>query len=852
MKTILKVVGALVALLVVGILVLAVSLPPSAFLPPDLPTKGPLELRASSTSGPAAAVDVVYDELGVPHVFGDTEMDLAYGLGFVQARDRLYQIDVLRHAANGRLTELFGEDLLESDKSLRMLTHNIDAQLAAMTPRDTEILERFVQGINDGAAHAGRSMEMFILRTEFKPFKPADVIAIIRLQSWGLAFDLHHELFRDQARSKLSEDDPRFAALMETVPSGGVPIVREQAHSGSKIASIEALRMRLNGSATPTELEPAPEASPEEEGVEHGSLFEPLRHALAQRVLPMLEELAEGGIGASNSWVVSGKHTKSGAPMLSNDPHLRHSFPSVFYMVHLEHPKFRAAGVSFPGLPAVLIGHTERLAWGFTTSYVDAQDLVRLDVTEDGDGYRVDGEIERFTLKEQVFRMGQDEGAETVTETWRVSRFGPVLTEGFKKRHPDYGQFALMWAAYDVTSHQKMLTAFWDLYRAESVADVDELVPHMSMTGQNLALAFKDGTIAYRLAGSVAVRASDATTHLPRDGSRSDAGWLGFLGAEFKPQLTNPEAGYIVSSNQRVVDDTWSSMRFVGGVSALYHRAKRIDERLQEFIAGDGIEVQDFLDLQLDHTSVEARKLAPILGKACPASVEGYSDEFATEFCEAIRDFDGVYSLENTSALPYTALLEELRYVILDELLDDEDLAKRHRNYQATVGAVERALIAVDAGEPAPFFEPLGLEKYMDLAAKRALSRVDETAGQRREDWRWADHHTLTPYHSLGDVPLIGSLFSREAQPLTGFGETVRAEDGIPSTHGSVLRMVAEMTDPPQVRMLIDAGNSGNSGSPHYDDQRDEWAAAEPFVLEYDRSKLEEKNAGLLRLLPAK
>ncbi|MEO1171212.1 MAG: penicillin acylase family protein, partial [Myxococcota bacterium] len=437
MSKILKIVGALVAVLLVGVVVVAVSLPPSVFLPPDLPTKGPLELRATSTSGPAAAVDIVYDERGIPHVFGESDQDLAYGLGFVQARDRLYQLDVLRHAATGRLTELFGEDLIDSDKVLRMLTYDLEGQLEAMAPRDTEMLDRFTQGVNDGAAHAGRSLEMRILGTVFEPFKPSEVLAIVRLQSWGLAFDSYHELFRDRLREKLSADDPRFAAIMGTIPSGGVPIVQEQAHSGAKVASIEALRMRLNGQGDTLDGDPTPAPEESSEGVEHGALFEPLRRAFAQRVRPMLEDITAGSVGASNSWVVSGEHTKSGAPLLSNDPHLRHSLPSVFYMVHLEHPDFRVAGVTFPGIPAVLIGHTSDLAWGFTTSYVDAQDLVRLDVTEDGEGYRIDGKVERFTEQEQVFRMGQGAGAEEVKETSPRRRESPGARDAPCKRRSE-------------------------------------------------------------------------------------------------------------------------------------------------------------------------------------------------------------------------------------------------------------------------------------------------------------------------------------------------------------------------------------------------------------------------------
>lgn len=849
MKMLPRALIALTAVVAIAVVAVALYFRPEAYLPPELPRRVPLVVEASGTLGPRSAVDVLYDEHGMAHLFGDDERDLAYALGFVHARDRIFQLDVLRHAATGRLTEIFGEALLPSDQRLRMLTYRLEEQEAALGPRDTELLEAYSAGINDGAAHAGRSLEMEILGLDFEPWKPAHSLALARLQSWDLAFDSSSELFRSRVQQAIGADDPRMAALMVGIPSGGVPIVAKDAHSGKRFASLEDMRRTLGGQLS-EEASPAPEA--EKEAVEHGSFWprEPLRRALAEAFRPYLEGLAEGGQGASNSWVVSGAHTESGAPMLSNDPHLKHRLPSVFYLAHLEHPDFTAAGITFPGIPAVLIGHTRHFAWGMTTSFVDAQDLIRLDVTDDGTGYRVDGEVERFETVRQVYALGKGSDAPTVEETWKVSRFGPVLSDGYAGRHPHYDRFALKWVGYEIGLSDELITAFWDFYRARDIEAVHRQVARMSIAGQNMALAFTDGTIAYRLASAIPIRGSDEDTHLPRDGSSSKADWIGFLAADYKPQLTNPAAGYIVSSNQRVVDDDWEAMKFVGAFGAMYHRAKRIDERIQEQLGKKPFDPDDFLAIQLDHTSVEARKLAPILAEACPAKIAGRSAALVEAFCRELNEFDGVYRLESTGALPYTLLLEALRVEVMVPILG-EAIASETFDQHGLRAAVEVALLEEAAGRPSALFAEGGLNAFVNRATDRALDQLLERASPKPSSWRWGDHHTLAPSHPMESVPVVGSLFRVEPRPVTGYGETIRSEDGLPVNHGSALRFVVELTDPPRSRMVIDAGNSGYSASPHYDDHRRAWEEAEPYPIELDREVLEATAEGRLQLVPA-
>ncbi|MEM6730934.1 MAG: penicillin acylase family protein, partial [Myxococcota bacterium] len=848
MKSVLRILAVVVVLALAAVVLLAVSLPPSVFLPPDLGRDKPVVVQAA---GLGKAVDVLYDRHAMPHLFGETDTDLAYALGFVHARDRLFQLDVIRHAALGRLTELFGKDLLDVDKRMRILTHNIEAQLAGLSKKDRDVVGAYAAGVNAGAEHAGRPMELRLLGVDFEPFLPLHSIAIARLQAWDLALDHSDELFRARIRDAIGADDPRMASFLTPTPSGGVPIVDKEAHSGSALASLDEVRALANDAADASS-DPAPAPEPAKEGAEHGSLMPQgvFQSALAASVRPFVESLAEGGQGASNSWVVGGAHTESGAPMLSNDPHLKHRFPSVFYLAHLEHPEFTVAGVTFPGIPAVLIGVTRHFAWGMTTSFVDAQDLVELDLTEDGSGYRVDGAVDPFEVREQTFRMGKGDGAESVAEPLRVSRYGPVLMSGFASKHPRFDRFALKWVAFESGAvNNRLISGFWSFYRAKSIEEVHQQVAKMSFAGQNMALAFTDGTIAYRLASAIPIRASDELTHLPRDGRSSKSDWLGYLSADYKPQLANPEAGYIVSSNQRVVDDDWPAMKFAGGTGAMYYRAKRIDERIQEQLGRKKFSPSDFLSIQLDATSVEARRLAPMLGERCPDALDGVDSALLETFCTEVRGFDGEYDLDTTGALPFTRLMQGLRTEVLAPVLGEE-AALNLRDKGVLVAAVEAALEEEFAGRSSPLFADGGFDVFLSRALRRAIDDVVEEAGLRAQDWRWGVHHTLVPTHPLEKVPVVGSVFAREPRPVTGYGETVRAEDNVPATHGSALRFVAELTDPPRARMVIDAGNSGHPGSPHYDDQREAWEKGEPFDVVTERAKIEAQASGRLRLTP--
>ncbi len=776
------------------------------YAPPRLDPKTPLTLELK---GPEARVDIVLDARGIPHVFGQSEADLAFGLGFMHGRDRTFQVAVMKHAARGRLTELFGADGLPLDQQLRILSYRLPEAYAALSARDHTTLEAYAKGVNAGAAHAGPPAELALLDVPFGEFTAEDSFAIMRLQSWTLSGDHRDELARAQLLARLPPGDQRISLFDAPIWTGGVPIV-----SGAPVTQASP---RVSPAVAKLTVNELPAAAAE------------LAHSLG------LDQL-----GASNSWAVHGARTESGVPVLCNDPHLSHELPSVFYLAHLEHPDFTGVGVTFAGIPAVLIGHTRSLAWGMTVSYADSQDLFRLQVTGDGNGYVVDGVTVPFERLEQRFKLGRKPDAEVKTETWLGTRFGPVLPESTVRE-----RYAVSWPAFEVGgSNVASISGFWDFLRAKNVEEATSAIERFQVAGQNVAMAFTDGTIAYRLATYAPQRPEGVTGRVPRDGSRSVETRL--LKQTEKPSLTNPSKGFLVAANQRVIGDDDPHVGSVGTSGVPAHRARRIHERLEALLGAKKATPDELLAIQQDIVSLEARDLVPVLGAACPSSTPRHEADQVKAFCAALRGFDGVFSTESLGALPFVSTLAALRAQVVRSVGFEEPKSLA-RSFPVT-NAVHLALLS---GGRSPLFGQ-GLESMMTAAVDDALDDVIARTGKRPSDWRWGAVHTLQFKGVLARAPLVGGFFTGPVTEQAGHGNTIRAESGLPVDHGAAMRMVVELSTPPRARFTIDTGQSGAPKEPHALDQFPAWTSGQPTRLPMTRAELDAESEGSLVLLPAK
>ncbi|MBX7116295.1 MAG: penicillin acylase family protein [Myxococcaceae bacterium] len=802
--------------------------PLSLFAPPRIKTGETLNLYELHPE-PQHPLDILLDERGVPHIYANTEDDLAYGLGFMHGRDRLFQVLLLKHAAYGRLTELFGKDLLPVDRRLRLISWKLDEAFAALDPRDVQLLQAYARGINAAASQVGRSAEMFVLRTGEPHFEAKDALAIARFQSWQLSADFNDELLRLRLSAHLPKDDPRLALLFAPAPTQGVSILSAPAAASTPSAPPEALASLGQKLAAPSTLAPVAQSVSDALGLELG--------------------------GASNSWVVSGTRTASGKPILSNDPHLAHGFPSVFYLAHLEHPDFTVVGATFPGIPVVLIGHTRHLAWGMTTSYADTQDLLRLESPAgQPEQYLLDGTAHAFETSEQTFRFGQSESAPKMTETWRSTPLGPMLPLVFSREGEAALPFALSWAGFRAEPNRRIVSGFYDFYRAQNVAQAREALSSLAIAAQNVTLAFTNGDIAYHMAAYAYARPFGVNGRLPRTVTRTEEAWGAPLPLENTPHVINPQAGYVVTANQRVLPDGDARVTAVGETGVPPHRALRIHERLDTLLASKRATADEVLAIQSDIVSTEARVLAPILGRECPAQAPPHDAAQVQAFCAAVKAFDGRFTTQSRSALPYLLLLTHLRREVVRSLGEtDEKEVVRQARMLPMQNIVETAL---RFGPSSPLFARSVSSTAPDLkgmlaaAVSASLHELHAQFGTHPQSWRYGAWHQLTVKSQLAAAPLIGGFFKGPTKEQPGQGNTIRAENGLPVEHGSALRMVVELTDTPRGRFVIDSGQSGHPREPHAFDQFDDWNAVHPRPIVTERGAVEAHTVARISLSP--
>lgn len=769
-------------------------------------------------TAPAASVESFVDEDGIPHIFGESETDVAYAQGFFHAKDRLWQIVTQRAGIFGRLTEILGEDSLESDRQARMIVYKIEEQFANISERDRALLDAYAQGVNAGAAYVGPTAEMRLLGVDFEPYEAIHALGIARFFGWALSTGMYSEIARDIVRNYPMDESAR-AALLEGVDSLGAPVVRAEEHSGELM---------------PRPLQPEALAPYSGSASIHG----PIRRAPIQRKKTYFEELSQLMLqrGSSNVWAVSGEHTESGHAQLAHDPHLRHSAPGLFYVVDLETEEFKVTGGSVPGAPGVLIGHGRHVAWGTPVSTVDVQDLVRIAPFDGRDDlYLLDGQPREYETVVQEYRLHPDDEEPLFKEEWKVTVFGPVLSDVWTFLTGGQ-QYALMWPGHDPLSDEgRIVSSLMDLGKATNVEEATAAVQGLTSPAITIAMAFTDGTIAYRLSGDIPVRISDEPVGYPRDGRFSKAGWSGFLPAEMKPQLTNPARGYLVAANQPVVDPDGPQAHIIGQDGSSAYRARRINDRLEALLENGTASRQDIFDIQQDVTSAEAQVLAPILARHCPESVPNVDAAILDTLCTALMEFDGTFDVDSQGAVVYTRVLYELSEMILDLHAPTAWFALGSGAFSS---ATYRAIVAEDQGMASPLFDfPFteghdGLAPFYADVIPRVLESIVADYGSDPANWRWGNMHTFSARSAgLSAVPVVGLLWTNPPTEQSGCRTCVRAERGDVETHdiisGAVFRIDAEMSTPPDVGVIMQTGQSGHFGHRHSFDFHERWSRGE-------------------------
>jgi penicillin amidase len=733
-----------------------------------------------------AEVSIQRDEAGIPHIFAESETDAYFALGYAMAQDRLFQMEFLRAAGNGSLSEILGESMLKSDRFLRKIMlrpRDPEGLFQENPPQVQAMLTYFVGGINSFIkADPDLPIEFRLLGHSPELWTMGDMLAIIKLQSWQLSYNYDIELIYRQLNQKLGIE--KTAELFPYYAAEHIKIIDEF------------------GAATSGDAE-----------------------LISQAV--QLKELL-GTNGGSNNWVVSGARSASGKPILSSDPHLHGSrLPGPWYFAHLSAPGLDVAGGFFPGLPTVLIGHNRNIAWGLTNMGPDVQDLFIEEVNPDNpQQYLYKGEWKDFEIIPQTIRIkddSQEDGFRYEDFELKKSVHGPVIKE-------DEEVLALSWTGHYFNGE---LEAFYRLNHASDWGEFTAAVSHFSTAPQNYVYADIDGNIGYYGAGKVPLRKKGSGI-FPVPGHTGEYDWDGYIPFEDMPHIYNPEGGMIVTANAEPHGKDYAYP--MPGVYAPEYRTKRIRDLINE---KEKLTPGDMANIQFDQESY----LAPVfLEHLIPIIPDEYSI-----IRESLTSWDHVLDKAGYEGSIYHETMETfLRLIWADDM--GMDLAEQYLDTWYI--SLNRWVMMLEDNthfwyDKIDTDEVENRDDLLKEAFDKALVSLEEKYGTSdTEKWIWGTIHNIAFHHPFeAKGGLIKKFFNYGPFPFGGDGETVNR-----ATHVFTKPYMAEMTA--SMRLIIDmadasksqmANASGQVGMPlqdHYTDLVDKWLAGEYIDMHLDRENL--------------
>lgn len=807
--------------------------------------------------GLTAEVTVLRDARGVPSIYADDAEDLFRAQGFVHAQDRFFEMDYRRHVTAGRLSELVGEneDALAADTVIRTFGWRevAEQEWGLISPESRRYLTAYADGVNaylDQRDAESLAVEYTVLGLQMdlaapERWDPVDSLAWLKAMAWDLRGNYDDELSRAQSYSTV-RDAARVDELFPRYPQDvNLPIL--------EAATAPVL--------TSDEVQPS--------YLLDGDLQRALD--LAEKALDAVPHLLGEGDGTgSNSWVVAGEHTASGAPLLANDPHLTISAPGIWTQMGLyctevssECP-FAVSGFTFSGFPGVIIGHNADLAWGLTNLGADVTDFF-IERTNVGDGtYLRDGQQVAMTVRTEVIEVN---GGEPVEVEVRSTVHGPIISSALGVSRattapmPDgargTSEISLGWTALQPGRTADAVFAFNTAADARDVAAAAEL---FAVPSQNIVFATTDGHIGYQAPGRIPVRARVTDGPVPSDGTWPRPGWdsrydwQGYVDPAQMPAVLDPASGILVAANQAVTPAGTGPFLTVDWDYG--YRAQRIRESLEATIAeGTKIDAASTNALQNDEWSPYAAQLLPAL---LEAPVE---DDFTGQGVDLLREWDGVQSEDSAAAAYFAAVWSTLlELTFWDDLPQDEWPSGDSRWLEV----VKRLLEEPDN----PWWDDrrtVNVVESRDEILSRTLTtaRLDLTVdlGKDAGDWQWGRLHTAAPQHPVLGGDTVPDPVRRLVNPrplAVGGGSSIIDATAWDAASGSY-----EVTSGPSMRMVVDLGDldastwvnltgvSGHPGSVHYTDQFSAWADGETFPWPFTPAAVEEASGRELTLRPA-
>ena len=772
-KLIIGSLGLLLLALVIAVLFLRYQLRKSF---PE--TSGTLTLE-----GLHAVVDVTRDEFGVPRIAARNEHDLMVALGYVHAQDRLWQMDMARRAAEGRLSELFGKRTLDFDRmfriaGLRRISEALERQLS---PASKDRLQWYADGVNAFiAGHQGKfPLEFDLLNYEPEAWTPVHSVLIGRFMAWELNLSWWTDLTLGAIADRVGLE--KTLDILPPYPASVPPIVPSR--DWRSYASLGGAYLRT-----------------------------------AQDFCAFFG--GAGMAGGSNAWVIAPRLSSSGKVILANDTHLPLQLPSRWYEVQLYAPGYAVRGMSVAGIPAIIAGRNDRIAWGLTNVMADDADFYveRID-SVDSSKY-LDGSewVTMTSLHEEI----QVRGDSTVPLTVRLTRHGPVITDINRPlMNASYPYVASMrWTGAELDDE---FEAFNRIDRAGNWKEFTEGVRGFTVPGQNFVYGDVDGNIGYWCGVRLPVRGRQNSI-LPLPGWDRSTDWKGFVPFEQLPHLYNPPEGYIATANNKIVDDTYPYH-----ISDLWEPPSRI-LRLHEILGqrGELFSVEDFERLQVDCVSHHAREVVPYVLAAFADSAVGLPE--GDRVFEYLRNWNFVFSRDDIA----TAIFQQFFVFLLRNIYEDEMGKDLFHDFVILGNIPVRVTTRLLEEGRSPWFDDVGtpaIETRDDIIRKslrESIVALRDRFGEDTRSWRWGEMHTVMLQHPFGLVKPLDRVFNLGPFPYGG-GQTslISGEysynEPFAVIVGASFRQIFDMADSGNVRAVLPSGQSGQVFNSHYGDQTDLW-----------------------------
>lgn len=754
---------ALYSLGAIILLVLFMLLIGNVYIHKSLPQlEGTLTLPALESE-----VTVVTDANGVPHIKAENEHDLYVAQGYVQAQHRLFQMELSRRQASGHLSEVVGEGMVEQDKYFRTLGLRRAAEESYDTYSEESkgVLQAFADGVNAYIQQAKETdslpIEFTLMGSEPAEWTPLDSLTIGKYMAFDLGGHWERQAFNYYVLNRYDEE--KAYELFPSYPENKPTIIGE-------------------------------------EEVDVASSFE---HA----VIPH-------SFNGSNNWVVSGEKTASGQPLLADDPHLGLATPSIWLQMDLEAPDVKVSGVIFAGVPGIILGNNQDIAWGVTNTGPDVQQLyLEKRNPENPEEFLFEGEWEQAEVIDEPIRV---KDGETIDYQVVETRHGPVISEFAG----DSGQgtvMSLRWTALESTTE---LEAILEMNKAGNWDEFEEALEKFHVPAQNFVFASTDGTIAYKANGKIPIYENGDDALLPLAGWEEENEWDGYIPFDELPTVVNPEKGFIATANNKIAGEDYPY--HISNVWAQPYRYERIAEVLE---AGSDLTVEDMQALQMDQMNLQAREFVPAFIEALKGT------EFAdaeAEALELLEQWDYQDAVDKAQPLIFHNWMDEIEALLYEGGIGiPTDVMELFSGRAQTTDQLLRMAIS---GEGSIWVEERG--GLQELLLTSLSETIDHLVGEYGEDltaWQWGDYHQVQFYHPLSGIhPVLAFFFNNEDPiPVGGSSVTPMAASYDQETgevdHGASWRFVIDASNMETGYHTVAPGQSGHFKSDWYHDQMDDW-----------------------------